>query len=43
MVKCPVCGKNVATPAKEWDLGPRLHVKQYEHCGKKFREYVKKA
>jgi len=42
MAKCPSCGANVATPVKEWDVGPKLHVKMYEHCGKKFREYGKK-
>ena len=40
-MKCPACGADVKTPIKEWDMG-RLHVKMYEHCGKKFREYKKK-
>jgi len=40
-VKCPVCGQE-AKLVKEWDLGPKVHIKLYEHCGKKFREYVKK-
>ena len=42
MAKCPKCGRDVAKPVKEWDLGPKLHVKLYQHCGKKFREYIKK-
>jgi hypothetical protein len=42
MVKCPKCGKSIRSkPIKEWDLAPKgkrkLHVKLYEHCGKKFR------
>ncbi len=41
MAKCPVCGTDVKTPIKEWNMG-RVHVKMYEHCGNKFREYVKK-
>ena len=41
-MKCPVCGKNVTKATKEWDLSPKVHVVMYEHCGKKFREYVKK-
>ena len=43
MVKCPTCGKEVETPIKEWDMGKnkKIHVKQYECCGKKFREYGK--
>lgn len=42
MAKCPKCGKEVATPLKEWDLSKQVHVKLYECCGKKFREYVRK-
>jgi len=42
MVKCPSCGQELATPVKEWDLSPKVHVKLYEHCGKKVRVYVKK-
>jgi len=42
MAKCPKCGKDVEKPLKEWDVNPRLHVKLYECCGKKFRQYVKK-
>ncbi len=42
MAKCPNCGAEVSTPLKEWDLGKKLHIKMYEHCGKKFREYIKK-
>lgn len=42
MAKYPVCGKNVKTPIKEWDLSPQIYVKMYECCGKKFREYMKK-
>ena len=41
-MKCPECGKTLTKPVKEWDLSPKVHVKMYEHCGKKFREYVKK-
>ena len=40
MARCPICGKDVETPNKEWNLR-KIHVKQYECCGKKFREYVK--
>ena len=42
MVKCPSCGQELTTTVKEWDLSPKVHVKLYEHCGKKVREYVKK-
>jgi len=35
------CGKDVETPVKEWDL--KTHVSQYECCGKKFREHVKRV
>jgi len=44
-MKCPHCGKNVVKPIKEWDLpkvNPKVHIKLYECCGKKFREYIKK-
>jgi hypothetical protein len=41
-MKCPECGKEVNIPVKEWDLSPKVHVKLYSCCGKKFREYVKK-
>ena len=41
-MKCPNCEREVATPVKEWDLSPKVHVKMYECCGKKFREYVTK-
>ncbi|MCW4020163.1 MAG: hypothetical protein NWF14_02905 [Candidatus Bathyarchaeota archaeon] len=41
-MKCPNCGNEVATPLKEWDLSPKVHVKLYECCGKKFREYISK-
>lgn len=41
MAKCPKCGKD-AKAVKEWDLGPKVHVKLYECCGKKFREYIRK-
>lgn len=41
-MKCPDCGANVTRPIKEWDLSPKVHVKLYEHCGKKFREYKRK-
>jgi hypothetical protein len=40
MAKCPACGKEVETSNKEWNLG-KIHVRQYECCGKKFREYTK--
>jgi hypothetical protein len=45
LVKCPTCGKEVETPIKEWDMGKnkKIHVKQYECCGKKFREYRKRV
>jgi lysyl-tRNA synthetase class I len=42
MMKCPTCGQVLTKPVKEWDLSPKVHVKMYEHCGKKVREYVKK-
>ena len=41
LAKCPKCGAEVTSPIKEWDVSPKLHVKMYEHCGKKFREYKK--
>ncbi|MFH1327896.1 MAG: chorismate-binding protein [Candidatus Bathyarchaeota archaeon] len=48
MVTCPKCNQETnLTPVKEWDLtpktrkGPKLHVKLYEHCGKKFRKAEK--
>jgi len=41
-MKCPECGKEITTPIKEWDLSPKVHVKLYECCGKKFREYIKR-
>jgi NAD-dependent SIR2 family protein deacetylase len=41
-MKCPECGKEVKKPIKEWELSPKVHVKLYECCGKKFREYVRK-
>jgi hypothetical protein len=40
MARCPTCGKEVETLNKKWVLG-KTQVKQYECCGKKFREYVK--
>jgi hypothetical protein len=45
MAKCPNCGKEVETPIKEWNMGrnKKIHVKQYECCGKKFREYGRKV
>jgi hypothetical protein len=44
MAKCPTCGKEVETPMKEWDMGRnKIRVKQYECCGKRFREYEKKV
>lgn len=42
MARCPTCGKDVEKPSKEWDLR-NIHVKQYDCCGKKFREYEKKV
>lgn len=42
MAKCPKCGAEVTRPIKEWDLSPKVHVKLYQHCGNKFREYVRK-
>jgi len=42
LVKCPNCGKEVTKPIKEWDLSPKVHVKLYNCCGKKFREYIRK-
>jgi len=39
-MKCPNCKKEVKA-IKEWDLSPKLHVKLYDCCGKKFREYIK--
>ena len=41
LVKCPDCGAEVATLIKEWDVSPKLHVKLYECCGKKFRVHEK--
>ena len=41
LAKCPDCGAEVATMVKEWDVSPKLHVKLYECCGKKFRVYGK--
>ena len=40
MAKCADCGGE-ANLVKEWDVGPKLHVKLFECCGKKFREYGK--
>jgi len=42
MAKCPTCGKEVETPIKEWDMGKnkKIHVKQYECCGKKSARYL---
>jgi len=40
MAKCPECGGE-AKLVKEWDVGSKLHVKLFECCGKKFREYGK--
>ena len=44
MARCPTCGKEVEMPIKEWNMGKNkeTHVKMYECCGKKFREYIKK-
>ena len=45
MAKCPTCGKEVETPINEGDMGrnKKIRVKQYECCGKRFREYGKKV
>ena len=45
MARCPICGKEVETPIKEWNMGKNkeMRVKMYECCGKKFREYIKKT
>jgi C4-type Zn-finger protein len=45
MAKCPTCGNEVETPTKEWNIGrdKKVRVKQYECCGKRFREYGKKV
>ena len=45
MARCPICGKEVETPIKEWNMGKNkeVRVKMYECCGKKFREYIKKT
>ena len=42
MARCPICGKEVEMPIKEWNMG-KIYVKQYGCCGKKFREYIKKT
>ena len=41
MVKCSICARNIKNSSKEWDL-KKIHVKQYECCGKKVREYLSK-
>jgi len=42
MAKCPICGKEVTEPEKTWKLANgKVLVKQYVHCGKKFREYIR--
>lgn len=41
-MKCPICGKELTDPIKEWDLSTKVRVKLYECCGKKVREYVRK-
>jgi hypothetical protein len=41
-MNCPDCGKEAVKPTKEWDLSSKVHIKQYECCGKKFREYITK-
>jgi len=43
VAKCPSCGRVVATPVKEWDVGQKLHIKMYKCCGKTFREYIKRS
>ena len=40
MARCPICGKETENSIKEWGMS-KIHVKLYECCGKKFREYVK--
>jgi hypothetical protein len=42
MVECPECNSELITPIKEWDLSPKVHIKMYECCGKKVREYITK-
>jgi len=42
MVKCPECNKEAMKLVKEWDLSPKVHIKMYECCGKKIREYITK-
>jgi hypothetical protein len=37
MATRPVCGKDVGTTVKEWGLNPKVQVKLYECCGKKWR------
>ncbi|MFQ5761499.1 MAG: tubulin-like doman-containing protein [Candidatus Bathyarchaeia archaeon] len=44
LVKCPACGAEAnLRPVREWIVtpkktpGPRLRVKLYDHCGKRFR------
>jgi hypothetical protein len=39
VVKCPTCKKDLKNASKEWDL-KKTHVKQYECCGNKVREYI---
>jgi len=37
--------EKVETPIREWDMGKnkKMQVKQYECCGKRFREYGKRV
>jgi adenine-specific DNA methylase len=51
MAKCPVCGKEVATPKKTWKMAGRadksgkkteLTIGLFEHCGKTFRSTLGK-
>lgn len=46
MAKCPVCGRDVSTPKKQWKMAGRpdksgkrteLTIGLFEHCGKTFR------
>lgn len=29
-----MCGADVTNLVREWDVGSKLHVRLYEHCGK---------
>jgi len=44
MVKCPRCGTDVATSAREWDYSA-FHVKRFDckNCEKSFKVYYHKG